>query len=223
MATSPLIICENLGKTVSTPEGPLTILESIDLQIYPGESVAIMGPSGSGKSTLLSLLAGLDLPTQGSLSLLGHSLEKMNEENRALHRAGKVGFIFQSFELIDSLNALENVMLPLELRGDKQVKSKATQWLTEMGLEHRLHHFPTTLSGGEQQRVAIARAFITDPQLIFADEPTGNLDENTGARVIDMMMNYQKKGAALVLVTHDSALADRCDRQIHLHKGQITS
>lgn len=223
MSTSPLIVCEKLTKTVTTPEGSLTILESIALQIHPGESVAIMGPSGSGKSTLLSLLAGLDLPSSGRLSLFGQALENLNEESRARLRARDVGFIFQAFELIDSLNALENVMLPLELLGDKNVRAQAQQWLNNVGLSHRLQHFPTTLSGGEQQRVAIARAFITSPKIVFADEPTGNLDAKTGAQMIELMFEHQKNGASLILVTHDAALASRCDRQLQLVRGSLES
>lgn len=223
MATTPLIDCINLVKTVRTPEGMLTIIESIDLQIQSGESVAIMGPSGSGKSTLLGLLAGLDVATEGSVHLFGQCLESMNEEARAQLRSGKVGFVFQGFELIESLNAIENVSLPLELLGDKLATSKAQSSLESVGLGHRLEHFPTTLSGGEQQRVAIARAFVTNPHIVFADEPTGNLDSTTGAHIIKLMFAHHQKGAALVLVTHDPELAARCDRQIHLQSGKICS
>ena len=218
------IVTENLCKLVVTSEGLLHILSSIDLIIKSGESIAIIGESGSGKSTLISLLAGLDTPTSGSISLNGKSLTAMNEDGRAAMRNQLIGFVFQSFQLLQGLTALENVMLPLELRGDKNAKAEATALLDRVGLSHRLSHTPQKLSGGEQQRVALARAFVTRPAILFADEPTGNLDSKTGAIVIDLLFELNlENNTTLILVTHDQALAARCQRTIKLDSGRIVA
>ncbi|GDX85630.1 ABC transporter ATP-binding protein [Methylococcaceae bacterium] len=212
----------NLGKTVFSPEGALQILKDVTLKIHEGESLAIIGTSGSGKSTLLGLLAGLDSPSTGCVILNGQNLTSMDEDGRAKMRNQFVGFVFQSFQLIASLTALENVMLPLELAGDKQAKSKASALLERVGLAHRLSHTPIKLSGGEQQRVALARAFVTHPAILFADEPTGNLDSKTGNHIIELLfeLNHEQK-TTLVLVTHDKELANRCNRKIALEAGAI--
>ncbi len=212
----------NLGKTVFSPEGALQILKEVTLKIHEGESLAIVGTSGSGKSTLLGLLAGLDSPSTGSVFLNGQNLTAMDEDGRAKMRNQLVGFVFQSFQLIASLTALENVMLPLELAGDKQAKAKASALLERVGLGHRLSHTPIKLSGGEQQRVALARAFVTQPAILFADEPTGNLDSKTGNHIIELLfeLNHEQK-TTLVLVTHDKELANRCNRKITLEAGAI--
>lgn len=216
------IVTENLGKSVATADGMLHILSSIDLIIKSGESVAIVGESGSGKSTLISLLAGLDTPTSGAVSLRGKLLTAMDEDGRAALRNQLIGFVFQSFQLLQGLTALENVMLPLELAGDKNAKTTAAGLLDRVGLSHRLSHTPQQLSGGEQQRVALARAFVTKPAILFADEPTGNLDSKTGAHIIDLLFELnQENSTTLVLVTHDSALAARCQRTIKLDSGHI--
>lgn len=219
-ASNNIIVTEGLGKSVITSEGMLHILSSIDLIIKSGESIAIVGESGSGKSTLISLLAGLDTPTSGSISLNGKSLTTMNEDGRAAMRNELIGFVFQSFQLLQGLTALENVMLPLELSGDKNAKAAATDLLYRVGLSHRLSHTPKQLSGGEQQRVALARAFVTKPAILFADEPTGNLDSKTGATIIDLLfeLNLENK-TTLILVTHDHGLAARCQRTIQLDAG----
>jgi len=215
-----LIETVNLGKTVPTSDGPLCILSSVDLTIKSAESIAIIGASGSGKSTLLSLLAGLDTPTDGFIKINNKNLTEMNEDGRADLRNQLIGFVFQSFQLLPGLTALENVMLPLELRGDKQAKKAATALLDRVGLGQRLTHTPMKLSGGEQQRVALARAFVTKPTILFADEPTGNLDSKTGEHIIDLLFELnQEKHATLVLVTHDVALAQRCQRTIKLEAG----
>lgn len=215
-----IIEANNLGKTVPTADGPLCILSSVELTIKQGESIAIVGASGSGKSTLLGLLAGLDSPTQGIIKLKDKDLTAMNEDGRADLRNQLVGFVFQSFQLLPGLTALENVMLPLELRGDKNAKEAATALLKRVGLDHRLTHTPMKLSGGEQQRVALARAFVTDPEILFADEPTGNLDSKTGEQIIDLLFELnQEKHTTLVLVTHDNALATRCQRTLKLEAG----
>lgn len=215
---------ENLGKSVETLDGQLHILTDINLSIAEGESLAIIGSSGSGKSTLLGLLAGLDIPSTGRVELAGTSLNNLDEDGRAGLRAKYAGFVFQSFQLLASLNALENVMLPLELSGHKQPRQEAQTMLARVGLQHRLRHYPNQLSGGEQQRVALARAFITQPKILFADEPTGNLDSNTGTHIIDLLFNLnQERGTTLVLVTHDPALANCCTRQIKLEGGSIIS
>jgi len=219
---SHIITVENLYKTVNSIEGSLTILSDVGFKIKPAESVAIIGASGSGKSTLLSLLAGLDSSTSGNIEIFGQSLNKLNEDQRAALRNKMIGFVFQSFQLLPSLNALENVMLPLELIGDKQAKSLATQLLGRVGLSHRLKHIPNQLSGGEQQRVALARAFVTHPKILFADEPTGNLDSSTGEHIIDLLFELNKENqTTLVLVTHDQRLANRCARTIELSAGRI--
>ncbi len=211
-----------LGKTVHTSEGQLTILKGIDLEIKTSESVAVIGESGSGKTTLLSLLAGLDVPTRGQIFLAGRELTAMDEEQRAAVRADMVGFVFQTFQLLTSLTAIENVMLPAELKGDHRAQEKAADLLTRVGLAHRFHHYPRQLSGGEQQRVAIARAFASSVEILFADEPTGNLDSGTGAHVIDLIFDLNREfGTTLVLVTHDTRLADRCDRSIRIASGEL--
>jgi putative ABC transport system ATP-binding protein len=209
-------------KEVSSPEGTLAILADVSLEIDRGDSVAIVGPSGAGKSTLLALLAGLDEPTVGSIHLAGHEISAMDEDGRAAVRAGHVGFVFQSFHLLPSLTALENVMLPLELAGRRDARGAAAEALDRVGLSARRGHYPRQLSGGEQQRVAIARAFVTGPDVLFADEPTGNLDAGTGERVMDLMFGLNEAtGTTLVLVTHDRELAGRCGRVIRLDAGRI--
>ncbi len=211
-----------LGKTVSLPSGGLTILEGVSFAIAAGERVAITGASGSGKSTLLSLLAGLDLPSHGDVELGGASLAALDEDARARLRGDKVGFVFQSFQLLPSLTALENVMLPLELQGERQAEERARAVLAAVGLAQRLTHYPRQLSGGEQQRVALARAFVTRPAVLFADEPTGNLDTHTGEAVVDLLFRLNAEaGTTLILVTHDASLAARCDRVLHLDAGRL--
>lgn len=219
-----VIVTENLSKSVDTSDGILHILSSIDLIIKSGESIAIVGESGSGKSTLISLLAGLDTPTSGTISLNGKLLTAMDEDGRAAVRNELIGFVFQSFQLLPGLTALENVMLPLELSGDKNAKDLAAALLERVGLSHRLSHTPQKLSGGEQQRVALARAFVTKPAILFADEPTGNLDSKTGAHIIDLLFELnQENKTTLVLVTHDQALAARCGRTVKLESGRIAA
>ena len=211
-----------LGKQVASPAGPLTILQDINLDIITGESIAIIGVSGSGKSTLLGLLAGLDVPTQGRVILDGIDLGTLDEDGRARMRNKRVGFVFQSFQLLDSLNALENVMLPLELAGQDDARSVATLRLAEAGLGERLHHYPAQLSGGEQQRVAIARAFAGNPKVLFADEPTGNLDETTAQNIIQILFRLNRdRGATLIVVTHDENIARYCDRRLTLAGGRV--
>ena len=218
--TNDVIVTESLGKSVLSSEGLLHILSSIDLIIKSGESIAIVGESGSGKSTLISLLAGLDTPSTGTISLNGKVLTTMNEDGRAAMRNELIGFVFQSFQLMHGLTALENVMLPLELSGDKHAKAAATALLHRVGLSHRLSHTPKQLSGGEQQRVALARAFVTKPAILFADEPTGNLDSKTGATIINLLFELNLENhTTLILVTHDYALAARCQRTIQLDAG----
>lgn len=228
----PILHVEKLSKSVTRLSGDTTdalvILHDISLTVQQAESVAIVGPSGSGKSTLLGLLAGLDTPTTGSIHLLGNDLVPMNEDQRAALRGEKIGFIFQSFQLLPTFTALENVMLPLEL-SDKHISSgelqqQAKDLLSRVGLAERLQHYPKQLSGGEQQRVAIARAFLSQPALLLADEPTGNLDAATGQRIIDLMFELNREqGTTLVLVTHDHSLAERCDRVLELHDGCFIS
>ncbi|QYJ80054.1 ABC transporter ATP-binding protein [Shewanella acanthi] len=213
----------NLEKTVTTQEGRLTILKGINLEVKQGESVAILGPSGSGKSTLLGLLAALDTPTAGEIWLDGEALSGLNEEQKAKLRKQKVSFIFQSFMLVDTLTALENVMLPAELSGINNAKEKAAAMLERVGLSHRLNHLPKQLSGGEQQRVAIARAFICEPKVLFADEPTGNLDAANGHKIADMLFELNKEShTTLILVTHDLQLAKRCQRQLMMENGHLS-
>lgn len=217
-----MIRAVDLGKTVSTSEGQLTILKGIDLEIKKAESVAIVGASGSGKTTLLSLLAGLDTPTRGQVFLGPHEITALDEERRAQIRGEMVGFVFQAFQLLGSLTAIENVMLPAELKKEPDAEAKAQELLSRVGLQHRLHHYPKQLSGGEQQRVAIARAFASSADILFADEPTGNLDTETGAKIIDLLFELNREfGTTLVLVTHDMRLADRCDRAIYINSGML--
>lgn len=219
---TPLIVTQNLGKTVPTAEGELHILASVDLIINRGESIAIVGESGSGKTTLLSLLAGLDVPSTGSVAIEGKNITLLDEDGRALLRNALIGFVFQSFQLLPGLTALENVMLPLELSGDDNAEAAARGLLRRVGLDKRLTHTPKQLSGGEQQRVALARAFVTQPGILFADEPTGNLDSKTGARIVDLLFELnQEKQTTLVLVTHDASLATRCNRIIRLDAGRV--
>ena len=209
-------------KSVPTPSGELHILDDISFSVNAGESIAIVGTSGSGKSTLLGLLAGLDRPSSGSIFLEGQELNRLNEDQLATVRAARVGFIFQSFQLLPSLNALENVMLPLELAGIRGAREQAQAIMTRVELDQRLNHYPRQLSGGEQQRVAIARAFACQPAILFADEPTGNLDQETGATIIRLMFELNREqGTTLVLVTHDSELADPCDRILKLKAGRL--
>ncbi len=223
-ANEVMVKAVDLCKVVSTSEGQLTILKGINLEIKKSESVAIVGASGSGKTTVLSLLAGLDNPTQGEIFLGGDEITAMDEEQRAHTRGDKVGFVFQTFQLLSSLTALENVMLPAELKKDSEAEQKALRLLQRVGLDHRSHHYPRQLSGGEQQRVAIARAFASSASILFADEPTGNLDSKTGAKIIDLIFELNAEfGTTLVLVTHDSRLADRCDRAIHIASGVIVT
>jgi putative ABC transport system ATP-binding protein len=219
-----MIAARHLSKRVVTAAGPLDILTDIDLEIQAREAIAIVGVSGSGKSTLLGLLAGLDLPSAGEVFLSRHRLNDLDEDGRARVRGELVGFVFQSFQLLPGLTALENVMLPLELRGDRNPRAQARELLGRVGLAERLQHYPKQLSGGEQQRVAIARAFATEPAILFADEPTGNLDKVTGERVIDLLFSLnQDKGTTLVLVTHDEQVAGRCERLIRLEAGRVVA
>ncbi|MFK7889007.1 MAG: ABC transporter ATP-binding protein [Gammaproteobacteria bacterium] len=213
-----------LGKQVTSPEGTLTILRDVSFEIERGRSVAIVGPSGAGKSTLLGLLAGLDLPTEGEVAIDDIVLNNLNEDGRAKLRARNVGFVFQSFHLVPSLTALENVMLPLELLGRSDAREQAHNILTEVGLHERVGHYPNQLSGGEQQRVAIARAFAPRPAVLFADEPTGNLDSATGETIVDLLFKLNADAATtLVLVTHDSDLAARCDRRLTINAGTLVN
>ena len=217
-----ILTAQNLSKVVPSAEGELTILHPLSLALNKGDSLAIVGASGSGKSTLLGLLAGLDLPSEGEVILAGRALSTLDEDQRARVRAEHVGFVFQSFQLLDSLNALENVMLPLELDGRKDARAHARHLLERVGLGQRLSHSPRQLSGGEQQRVAIARAFAANPDVLFADEPTGNLDSHTGERITDLLFQLNKeRGTTLVLVTHDERLAHRCRRLIRLDAGHL--
>ena len=219
-----MIETKNLVKAVVTSEGVLTILKRVSLLIEPGEAVAIVGASGSGKSTLLGLMAGLDGATSGEVILNGHNITQMDEEQRAILRGQLVGFVFQSFQLLPSLTALENVMLPIELKGDPEAKNKAKQLLERVGLGERWHHYPNQLSGGEQQRVAIARAFATEVRILFADEPTGNLDTATGVKGGDLLFDLNHEySTTLVLVSHDERLAKRCGRIVKLVAGEIVS
>ncbi|HEH9441687.1 TPA: ABC transporter ATP-binding protein [Aeromonas sobria] len=222
MSSPPIIVVKGLGKSVRLGQESLTILEGIDLQVNSGETVALVGASGSGKSTLLGLLAGLDLPSQGDIEILGKSLGELDEEGRARLRAEQIGFVFQSFLLLPTMTALENVMLPAELRGERDCEPRARELLAAVGLGERLHHLPPRLSGGEQQRVAIARAFMTRPSLLLADEPTGNLDSKTGEKVIELLFELNRKhGTTLVVVTHDHQLAERCQRQVVMTAGRL--
>ena len=211
-----------ISKEVSSPEGTLTILQDVSFVISAGETVAIVGPSGAGKSTLLALAAGLDLPTRGNVHLNAANLSELDEDGRALVRAESVGFVFQSFHLVPSLNALENVMLPLELAGHADARKAARNIIDKVGLTDRWSHYPSQLSGGEKQRVAIARAFATEPAVLFADEPTGNLDARTGANIMELMFELNRNSSTtLILVTHDLGLAERCDRVLELEAGKL--
>lgn len=217
------ILAHDLRKSVPYESGELTILHKINLTVAKGESLAIVGASGSGKSTLLSILAGLDVPTEGEVWLSGQALYQLDEDARAAHRARHVGFVFQSFQLIAHLSALENVMLPLELRADPQARAKASAMLERVGLGKRLGQRPALLSGGEQQRVALARAFVVRPDILMADEPTGSLDHATGRAVMDLMFELNREnGTTLVLVTHDSGIAERCARQVRITAGELS-
>jgi putative ABC transport system ATP-binding protein len=220
--SEPLIDVQQVSKQVEDATGPLTILHEISFQLRPRESVAIVGASGSGKSTLLSILAGLDMPSSGSVWVAGQDIFKINEDQRAELRAQTMGFVFQSFQLLGNLTALENVMLPLELMGRNDARSAATAMLQRVGLAERLGHYPKVLSGGEQQRVALARAFVVRPAVLMADEPTGSLDFATGEKVMGLMFDLNREaGTTLVLVTHDRGIAARCDRQLSIEAGRL--
>ena len=222
--STPVLQAMGVGKTVQTSDGPLAILQDIHFAIQAGESVAIVGASGSGKSTLLGLMAGLDQATSGSIDLMAQDLGRLDEDGRAKLRGQFVGFVFQSFQLVPHLNALENVMLPLEIRGTPLTEARelAADCLARVGLSQRLMHYPKTLSGGEQQRVALARAFVSKPAILFADEPTGSLDEASGAKVIELLFELNREnGSTLILVTHDPQLAQRCSRQLILQGGRL--
>jgi putative ABC transport system ATP-binding protein len=220
----PIVKAAGLTKQVSTGSTQLTILHDVTLEIAAGEAVAILGASGSGKTTLLALLAGLDVPTGGSVHLDGADVFALDEDGRARLRRDRVGFVFQSFQLLPALTALENVMLPLELAGKADARASATEWLTRAGLGSRLDHYPRQLSGGEQQRVAVARAFCARPRILFADEPTGNLDAATGEEIIALMFELNREAATtLLLVTHDESLARRCPRRLRLAAGRLTA
>ena len=217
-----MLAAERLGKQVSSPEGALAILADVTLEVRRGESVAVVGASGAGKSTLLALLAGLDEPTSGRVWLAGRELTALDEDGRAALRARHVGFVFQSFHLVPALTALENVMLPLELAGRADARRTALEVLDRVGLAERVGHYPRQLSGGEQQRVAIARAFVAGPDVLFADEPTGNLDSGTGGRIMDLLFGLNAgAGTTLILVTHDGSLASRCGRIVRLDAGRM--
>jgi putative ABC transport system ATP-binding protein len=224
-AIAPILRANQVTKSVVSPDalgGQLTILHEASLDVMPGEAVALIGASGAGKSTLLALLAGLDAPSSGEITLAGFNLTALSDDERAAVRAGRVGFVFQSFQLIDGLTALENVALPLELQGVADAEARARAALDEVGLSHRLRQFPRVLSGGEQQRVALARAFAGTPAILFADEPTGSLDTATGARIVELMFALRDRHATtLVLVTHDSSLAARCDTSYAINAGVL--
>jgi putative ABC transport system ATP-binding protein len=220
----PIVQAIALTKQVSTGDAQLTILEDVNLEVNAGDSVAVVGASGSGKSTLLGLLAGLDIPSAGKVQLGGEDIFLLDEDARAAVRARMLGFVFQSFQLLPALTAMENVMLPLELAGADTAEATALEMLERVGLRHRLKHYPKQLSGGEQQRVAIARAFVTQPQLLLADEPTGNLDSATGAQIIELMFELNReRGTTLILVTHDDAISGRCASRIRLVGGRIVA
>lgn len=221
-AQFPVVAAHALSQRVIAADGSLVILSEVELAVKAGETLAITGASGSGKSTLLGLLAGLDQPSSGELFLLGQNLNTLDEDARARLRAGRIGFVFQSFQLLPALTALENILLPLELAGRPDARERAIHWLDRVGLAARAGHTPRQLSGGEQQRIALARAFATDPEIVFADEPTGNLDADTGARIIDLLFELNASAhTTLILVTHDEALAARCQRRIHLVAGRV--
>ena len=216
----PIVAAVDLSRQVTTPDGELTILDGISLQVMPGDAVAIVGPSGSGKSTLLGLLAGLEEPSGGSVQLFGKELSTLSQDEKAALRAGNVGFVFQTFHLLEGLTAIENVEIALELAGDKHTRLAAADLLDQVGLSERVNHYPSQLSGGEQQRVALARAFAVNPKVLFADEPTGNLDATSSSLIAGLFFNLrQQYGSALLLVTHDEDLANRCDRILTLGVG----
>ncbi len=220
--SNTIIETRKLKQEVPNREGSLVILKGIDMSVQAGQSVAIVGVSGSGKSTLLGMLAGLDTPSAGGVFIAGQDITQMDEEARALLRGEKVGFVFQNFQLLLSLTALENVMLPLEVRDEPKAKQTAQQWLERVGLQGREHHYPQQLSGGEQQRVAVARAFASNAPILFADEPTGNLDTETGRKIADLLFELNSaQGTTLVLVTHDEKLAARCERQLRMTAGEL--
>lgn len=222
ISNSQIVICRQVNKVVKSTEGSISILENIDLEINAGETIAVIGQSGSGKTTLLSLLAGLDVSTSGSIQLFQQGIESLDEDARAELRNQYIGFVFQAFHLLPGFTALENVMLSLEINDKVDAETIAKQLLVRVGMEHRLGHYPTTLSGGEQQRVAIARAFATNPPLLLADEPTGNLDTETGQKMINLLFELnQEHGTTLILVTHDEFLTKRCDRCFRLTQGKI--
>jgi putative ABC transport system ATP-binding protein len=219
-----IISVQRVSKQVSDATGTLTILHEIDFALQPRQSAAIVGASGSGKSTLLGIIAGLDVPSSGTVTLAGVDLFALDEDTRAAARARQLGFVFQSFQLLGNLTALENVMLPLELLGAPNARTRATEMLGRVGLAQRLTHYPRTLSGGEQQRVALARAFVVEPAVLLADEPTGSLDFATGERVMQLMFDMNREaGTTLLLVTHDAGIAARCDRQLHLEAGRLAA
>ncbi|MFO6424239.1 ABC transporter ATP-binding protein [Motilimonas sp. KMU-193] len=220
--SDPIIKAEHVVKQVNTSTDSLTILQDVSLQVQAGESLALVGPSGAGKSTLMTLLAGLDVASAGEIYLLGKALSQLDEEARAALRCEHISFVFQSFLLIPTLTALENVMLPFLIKGEAQDEALATQLLQQVGLAERADHLPSQLSGGEQQRVALARAFISQPKILFADEPTGNLDQQTAGRIVELLFQLNREhGTTLVLVTHDPALAERCDRTLHINSGKV--
>jgi len=220
--TNPLLVVNHLNKTVTSPDGDLILLNEINVRIYSAQSVAIAGASGAGKSTLLAILAGLDVPSSGQVLLDGANLFSLDEDGRAQLRGRLIGFVFQSFQLLPSLTALENVMLPLELLAINDAQDKARQVLNRVGLEKRVSHYPRQLSGGEQQRVAIARAFAVQPKILLADEPTGNLDMGTGEKIIDLLFSLNsEQGTTLILVTHDEKLASRCERKLYMENGKL--
>ncbi|MBF5004469.1 ABC transporter ATP-binding protein [Diaphorobacter caeni] len=223
-ATEPIIAVDHVFKSVEDSTGSLDILRDIDFRLAPKETVAIVGASGSGKSTLLSIIAGLDTPTKGTVRLAGQELFALDEDERAALRGQKMGFVFQSFQLMGNLTALENVMLPLELAGDRSARAQAQEMLARVGLGQRLNHYPKVLSGGEQQRVALARAFVVRPAVLLADEPTGSLDFATGETIMQLMFDLNREqGTTLVMVTHDRAIAARCDRRIVIEAGRVAS
>ena len=220
--SAPFVQAIQLGKRVITSEGPLTILDDISFSIPIGTSVALLGASGSGKTTLLGLLAGLDVPTHGQVIINGQDLGALDEDGRALLRADTIGFVFQNFQLLNGLTALENVMLPLELANAANPREQAAEFMARVGLGDRLSHYPNQLSGGEQQRCAMARAFAAHPKLLFADEPTGNLDQHTGKRIIDLLFDLNREqGTTLIMATHDEHIAELCDRRLHLDEGLL--
>ena len=222
-STAPMVEAQRVSKKDTSPEGELLILDEVSLKVDAGEAMAIVGASGSGKSTLLGLLAGLDVPTGGRVLLDGIELTTLDEDGRARLRAGRVGFVFQSFQLLQSLTALENVMLPMELVGEGSPRTAATEILQRVGLGKRLNHYPNQLSGGEQQRCAIARAFASNPKMLFADEPTGNLDQTTGARIVELLFALNSERATtLILVTHDRAISEHCHRIVELEAGRLS-